>query len=128
TAAADARATVKSVERLDPDDRILDIGPATIAAFTRIIETAGTIVWNGPAGLFEIPQFARGTEMLGRAIAAADAFSVAGGGDTLAAVERFDLSAGLSCISTGGGAFLEFLQGKPLPAVTALATRATTTK
>lgn len=118
TAAADA--VVKSVHELADDDIIFDIGPATAARYGRIIEQAGTLLWNGPVGVFEVARFAAGTEYLGRAIARSGAFSIAGGGETLAAIERFDLDAAMSCVSTGGGAFLEFLAGKTLPALAAL--------
>ena len=117
TAVADA--VVKSVHELADDDIIFDIGPATAARYGRIIEQAGTLLWNGPVGVFEVARFAAGTESLGRAIARSGAFSIAGGGETLAAIERFDLGAAMSCVSTGGGAFLEFLAGKTLPALAA---------
>ncbi|MGR3914080.1 MAG: phosphoglycerate kinase [Gammaproteobacteria bacterium] len=115
---------VKPLGALAADDIILDIGPAAIARYRQFIKSAGTLIWNGPLGMFEFPQFAAGTEAIGRAIAASTAFSVAGGGDTLAAAERFGISRHLSCISTGGGAFLEFLEGKTLPALAALEARA----
>ena len=119
----EAKGEVKPLGALADDDIILDIGPASIARCQKLIASAGTVVWNGPLGMFEFPAFAAGTESLGRAVAASSAFSVAGGGDTLAAAERFGLGAQLSCISTGGGAFLEFLEGKTLPALAALEAR-----
>jgi phosphoglycerate kinase len=121
---ADAHAVVKAVEDVDDDDLILDIGPKTATHLASLMDAAGTIVWNGPVGVFEIPQFAAGTETLGKAIAASSAFSLAGGGDTLAAIDQFDLAAHVSYISTGGGAFLEFMEGKKLPAVAMLEQRA----
>lgn len=102
---------------------IFDIGPDTARAYADIIAKAGTVVWNGPVGVFEFDQFAAGTEAVGRAIAASPAFSIAGGGDTLAAIAKYGLEAEISYISTGGGAFLEFLEGKTLPAVAILAER-----
>ena len=122
--AADAPATVKAVDAVDGDDMILDIGPATAARYAQMIADAGTVVWNGPVGVFEFDAFAAGTEALARAIAGAKAFSIAGGGDTLAAVDKFNIANDVSYISTGGGAFLEFLEGKTLPAVAALDARA----
>ncbi|MDQ3617117.1 MAG: phosphoglycerate kinase [Pseudomonadota bacterium] len=122
--AADAPATVKAVDAVCEDDMILDIGPDTAARYAALIEQAGTVVWNGPVGVFEFDAFGHGTEVLARAIAASDAFSIAGGGDTLAAVDKYGITDQLSYISTGGGAFLEFLEGKELPAVTALKQRA----
>ena len=121
--AADAPATVKPVERVDAQDMILDIGPQTAARYTALIAQAGTVVWNGPVGVFEFDAFGKGTETLARAIAASKAFSIAGGGDTLAAVEKYGVEDQISYISTGGGAFLEFLEGKELPAVAALQAR-----
>jgi phosphoglycerate kinase len=103
---------------------ILDVGPETSRLYAGLIAKAGTIVWNGPVGVFEVEQFAAGTRRLAEAVAASDAYSIAGGGDTLAALERFGLSDRISYISTGGGAFLEFLEGKTLPAVAALEARA----
>jgi phosphoglycerate kinase len=103
---------------------ILDIGPQTAKAYAEEIAKAGTIVWNGPVGVFEKDQFATGTETIARAIANSKAFSIAGGGDTLAAISKFGLEKNISYISTGGGAFLEFLEGKKLPAVQALEARA----
>ncbi len=122
--AADAPATVKPVDAVDADDMILDIGPATAAHYAELIAKAGTVVWNGPVGVFEFDAFGKGTEALARAIAASQAFSIAGGGDTLAAVDKYGIAGDVSYISTGGGAFLEFLEGKTLPAVAALAMRA----
>ena len=122
--AADGLAVVKAVVDVADDDMIFDIGPETAKAYAAIIAKAGTVVWNGPVGVFEFDQFAAGTEAVGRAIAASAAFSIAGGGDTLAAITKFGLDADISYISTGGGAFLEFLEGKTLPAVTILAERA----
>ncbi len=119
----DAAAEVKAVDAVAEDDLILDIGPQTAAQYARLIEKAGTVVWNGPVGVFEFEAFSKGTEALARAIASSSAFSIAGGGDTLAAVDKFDIAGDVSYISTGGGAFLEFLEGKTLPAVAALAAR-----
>jgi phosphoglycerate kinase len=121
--AADAPATVKAVDALGADDMILDIGPATAARYADLIAQAGTVVWNGPVGVFEFDAFAAGTEAVARAIASSKAFSIAGGGDTLAAVDKFGIASEVSYISTGGGAFLEFLEGKTLPAVAALDAR-----
>ncbi|WP_237723581.1 phosphoglycerate kinase [Stenotrophomonas acidaminiphila] len=121
--AADAPATVKAVDAVDADDMILDIGPQTAAHYAALIARAGTVVWNGPVGVFEFDAFGKGTEALARAIAASDAFSIAGGGDTLAAVDKYGIADKVSYISTGGGAFLEFLEGKTLPAVAALEAR-----
>ena len=121
--AADAPATVKPVDRVDAQDMILDIGPQTAARYAALIAQAGTVVWNGPVGVFEFDAFGKGTETLARAIAASKAFSIAGGGDTLAAVEKYGVEDRISYISTGGGAFLEFLEGKELPAVAALQAR-----
>ena len=119
----EAEATVKSVDAVAADDLILDIGPQTAANYAQLIAKAGTVVWNGPVGVFEFAAFSKGTEALARAIAASSAFSIAGGGDTLAAVDKFGIAAQVSYISTGGGAFLEFLEGKVLPAVAALEAR-----
>ena len=121
---ADAAASTKSVEAVAPDDMILDIGPETALRFAEILESAGTIIWNGPVGVFEFDAFGDGTKVLAEAIAASDAFSVAGGGDTLAAIDKYDVRDGISYISTGGGAFLEFVEGKLLPAVEMLEKRA----
>ena len=122
--AADAPATVKRIDEVGADDMILDIGPQTAQAYAQLIAKAGTVVWNGPVGVFEFDAFGRGTEAVARAIAASPAFSIAGGGDTLAAVDKYGIEADVSYISTGGGAFLEFLEGKELPAVAALKARA----
>ena len=121
---ANATATVRLVHEVKEDEMILDIGPETAASYAELIAKAGTVVWNGPVGVFEYDAFGNGTETLARAIAASKAFSIAGGGDTLAAVEKYGIAKDVSYISTGGGAFLEFLEGKELPAVTALKTRA----
>jgi len=121
-----AVASVKRVDEVADDDLIFDVGPETAAGYTAMMGSAGTIVWNGPVGVFEIEQFAQGTRELGRAIAASSAFSIAGGGDTLAAVDKYGLVDDISYISTGGGAFLEFLEGKKLPAVRMLESRAGT--
>ena len=123
-ASARARATVKDARAVDADEMILDIGPKTAAALAASLKTAGTIVWNGPVGMFEIDAFAKGTETIARAIADSQAFSIAGGGDTIAAINKFGLADRIGYISTAGGAFLEFLEGKTLPAVAALAARA----
>ncbi|WP_374474365.1 phosphoglycerate kinase [Arenimonas sp.] len=122
--AADAPATVKKVSEVGADDMILDIGPETAARYAAMIARAGSVIWNGPVGVFEFDAFGKGTETLARAIAASSAFSIAGGGDTLAAVDKYGVEAGISYISTGGGAFLEFCEGKELPAVAALKARA----
>jgi len=119
----DAPATVKALAEVADDDLILDIGPQTAAHYAELIAKAGTVVWNGPVGVFEFDAFGHGTETLARAIAASPAFSIAGGGDTLAAVDKYGIAAQVSYISTGGGAFLEFLEGKTLPAVAALQAR-----
>ena len=121
---ADAPATVKAVDAVGADEMILDIGPDTAARYAELIKQAGTVVWNGPVGVFEFDAFGKGTETLARAIAASRAFSIAGGGDTLAAVDKYGIADDIGYISTGGGAFLEFLEGKELPAVTALKQRA----
>jgi len=121
---ADAKATLKAIENLEPDDMILDIGPTSVAALKMIIARAGTIVWNGPIGVFEFDAFAGGTKALAEAIAASSAFSIAGGGDTVAAIHKFGVAERISYISTAGGAFLEFLEGKSLPAVAILESRA----
>ncbi len=115
--AADAEASVKAVADVAEDDMILDIGPQTAANFAELLKTAKTVLWNGPVGVFEFDQFAGGTQVLAEAIAASDAFSIAGGGDTLAAIDKFGVAEQISYISTGGGAFLEFVEGKVLPAV-----------
>jgi phosphoglycerate kinase len=122
--AADARPETKAVDSVTDDDLILDLGPQSVAVLRSIVARAGTIVWNGPIGVFEFDAFAEGTRALAEAIAASPAFSLAGGGDTLAAITKFDVGDRIGYISTGGGAFLEFLEGKKLPAVEALEARA----
>ena len=122
---AETQATVKSVESVEADDMIFDIGPETVAHYAEMMQTAATIVWNGPVGVFEFDQFGEGTRILAQAIAASNAFSIAGGGDTLAAVDKYGITDQISYISTGGGAFLEFLEGKQLPAVAMLEARKT---
>ncbi|TAN31076.1 MAG: phosphoglycerate kinase [Castellaniella sp.] len=124
TFAADAPATVKAAADVGPEDLILDIGPQTAEQLAVRLREAGTIVWNGPVGVFEFEAFAHGTEVIARAIADSDGFSIAGGGDTLAAIAKFGITDRVGYISTGGGAFLEFLEGKTLPAVAALEARA----
>lgn len=115
-----AEAIVRAVSDVRDDEMILDIGPDTASRFGALLKDAGTILWNGPVGVFEIEQFANGTEKLAYAIAESDAFSIAGGGDTLAAIDKYDVESRVSYISTGGGAFLEYVEGKVLPAVAAL--------
>ncbi|HZY17093.1 MAG TPA: phosphoglycerate kinase [Ramlibacter sp.] len=122
--AADAPATVKAASDVADDDLILDIGPQTAARLAEELKRAGTIVWNGPVGVFEFDAFAKGTETIARAIADSDAFSIAGGGDTLAAIAKYGIEKDVGYISTGGGAFLEILEGKTLPAFEILARRA----
>jgi phosphoglycerate kinase len=122
--AADAEATVKAATDVADDDLILDIGPQTAAKLAEQLKAAGTIVWNGPVGVFEFDAFAHGTETIARAIAASDAFSIAGGGDTLAAIAKYGIDKDVGYISTGGGAFLEILEGKKLPAFEILEKRA----
>ncbi len=124
--AADAPAEHKAAEAVAADDLILDIGPQTSAQYARLIAAAGTIVWNGPVGVFEFDRFAAGTQAVAHAIAASKGFSIAGGGDTVAAIAKFGITDQVSYISTGGGAFLEFLEGKKLPAVAILEERART--
>ena len=121
---ANAKATVKHIADVGAEDMILDIGPETAKLYAARIMQVGTVVWNGPVGVFEFPAFAHGTEALARAIAASNAFSIAGGGDTLAAIDKYGVADQIGYISTGGGAFLEFLEGKELPAVVALQARA----
>jgi len=120
---ADAPATVKPVAEVGADEMILDIGPETAARYAAMIRQAGSVIWNGPVGVFEFDAFGNGTEVLAHAIADSSAFSIAGGGDTLAAVDKYGVASGISYISTGGGAFLEFCEGKQLPAVAALEAR-----
>ncbi|MGH8708085.1 MAG: phosphoglycerate kinase, partial [Burkholderiales bacterium] len=120
----DTHGTVKPAREVGADEMILDIGPQTAAALATSLEAAGTIVWNGPVGVFENEAFAKGTETLARAIAQSKAYSIAGGGDTVAAINKFGIADKLSYISTAGGAFLEFLEGKVLPAVAVLEARA----
>ncbi|ANB16929.1 phosphoglycerate kinase [Dokdonella koreensis] len=120
---ADAPATVKPVDAIGADEMVLDIGPQTAAHYAQLIAAAGTVVWNGPVGVFEFDAFGKGTQAVAQAIAGSPAFSIAGGGDTLAAVEKYGIAERVSYISTGGGAFLEFLEGKTLPAVAALLDR-----
>ena len=122
--AADAPATLKAVEDVGDDDLILDLGPTTVAALKTVIARAGTIVWNGPVGVFEMEAFANGTRVIAQAVAESKAFSIAGGGDTIAAIQKFGVASGIDYISTAGGAFLEFLEGRTLPAVAALEARA----
>ncbi|MFN0186314.1 MAG: phosphoglycerate kinase [Aquabacterium sp.] len=124
TFAADATPTLKAATDVADDDLILDIGPRTAALLAEQLKSAGTIVWNGPVGVFEFDAFAAGTETVARAIAASDAFSIAGGGDTLAAIAKYGIGQDISYISTGGGAFLEVLEGKTLPAFEILSRRA----
>lgn len=121
---ADAAATVRHVGAVGDDELILDIGPETAASFARLLEAAGTIIWNGPVGVFEFDAFGEGTRVIAEAIADSPAFSIAGGGDTLAAIDKYGVADGISYISTGGGAFLEFVEGKTLPAVAMLERRA----
>jgi phosphoglycerate kinase len=121
---ADAPATVKASADVAADDMILDIGPKTAAMLADKLKAAGTIVWNGPVGVFEFDAFAKGTEAIARAIAASPAFSIAGGGDTLAAIAKYGIEKDVGYISTGGGAFLEMLEGKTLPAFEILGRRA----
>ncbi|MEN9356638.1 MAG: hypothetical protein RL695_809 [Pseudomonadota bacterium] len=121
---ATATATVKPVSEVEDDDLILDVGPQTAQTLAELAKAAGTIVWNGPLGVFEFDAFGHGTETLARAIATSNAYSIAGGGDTLAAIAKYGITKNISYISTGGGAFLEFLEGKPLPAVEILSQRA----
>lgn len=122
--AADAPATIKKISDVNDEDMILDIGPETAARYAEMIKKAGSVIWNGPVGVFEFDAFGNGTQVLANAIAESSAFSIAGGGDTLAAVDKYGVEAGISYISTGGGAFLEFCEGKALPAVVALEKRA----
>ena len=121
---ANVEGTTRAVDAVSGDELILDIGPETAAQFSEIIAGAGTVIWNGPVGVFEFDNFGAGTKALAEAIAASDAFSVAGGGDTLAAIDKYGVADRISYISTGGGAFLEFVEGKKLPAVEVLERRA----
>lgn len=121
---ASAAATVRAVSEVGPAELILDIGPKTAAGYAKLLSGAGTIIWNGPVGVFEIEQFSKGTRRIAEAVAKSPAFSIAGGGDTLAALDKYGLTDRISYISTGGGAFLEFLEGRTLPAVAALQARA----
>jgi len=120
----DEPAVTKAVTEVAADEMIFDIGPQTAQRLAKMLKNAGTIIWNGPVGVYEFDQFGAGTEVLARAIAAADAFSMAGGGDTLGAVEKYAIGEQISYISTGGGAFLEYIEGRPLPAVAILQQRA----
>lgn len=122
--AESASATVKAVKDVAEDDMILDIGPQTAAMFAEMLKASQTILWNGPVGVFEFDQFGNGTKALALAIAESPAFSIAGGGDTLAAIDKYGVAEKISYISTGGGAFLEFVEGKVLPAVEVLEQRA----
>ncbi len=122
--AATAHADVRTIHEVRPDEMILDIGPDTADRFSEALQAAGTIIWNGPVGVFEFEQFGEGTRAIANAIARSKAFSLAGGGDTLAAIEKYNIEDGISYISTGGGAFLEFVEGKKLPAVAVLEERA----
>ncbi|WP_348675141.1 phosphoglycerate kinase [uncultured Abyssibacter sp.] len=121
---ADAEATVKPADQIGDKDMVLDVGPDTQKTLAALLDGAGTIVWNGPVGVFEFDAFAGGTEAMSKAIAASDAFSIAGGGDTLAAIDKYGIADQVSYISTGGGAFLELLEGKTLPAIAMLEARA----
>ena len=117
-------AVVRSITAVGPQEMILDVGPQTARQFKRLLEDAKTLLWNGPVGVFEFDQFAEGTRMLAQAVAQSSAFSIAGGGDTLAAIDKYQIRDSVSYVSTGGGAFLEFVQGRTLPAVAMLASRA----
>jgi len=121
---ATARPELKAIENVEPDDMILDIGPHSVALLKSMLAKAGTIVWNGPVGVFEFDAFAGGTKAVAEAIAASGAYTIAGGGDTVAAINKFGIADRISYISTAGGAFLEFLEGKTLPAIAALEARA----
>ena len=122
--AESAEAITKSADDVADNEMILDIGPETAGQLAQVLQNAGTIIWNGPVGVFEFDQFGNGTEALSRAIAQSNGFSIAGGGDTLAAVDKYSIADDVSYISTGGGAFLEFVEGKVLPAVAVLEARA----
>ena len=117
---SDAQAIIKSLDEIDDNDQVLDVGPLTAATYAQQMQEAKTILWNGPVGVFEFPAFAGGTQALGQAIANSAAYSLAGGGDTLAALDQFNLQDQISYISTGGGAFLEYIEGKVLPAIQSL--------
>jgi phosphoglycerate kinase len=119
-----ATAVIKDVKDVAPDDMIFDIGPKSAAQLAELLKSAKTILWNGPVGVFEFDQFGNGTEVLAKAIAASSAFSIAGGGDTLAAIDKYGIEKDVSYVSTGGGAFLEYVEGKVLPAVAMLEQRA----
>jgi len=119
----DAKAVIRAVDEVKADEMILDIGPVTAAKYAAMIQSAGTVIWNGPVGVFEFKNFEAGTRAIADAIEISTAFSIAGGGDTLAAIDQFNVADGVSYISTGGGAFLEFVEGKKLPAVAALEAR-----
>ena len=121
--AGSAVAQVRTIDQVAADEMILDIGPNTARRWAQDLLHAQTILWNGPVGVFEFDQFGEGTRVLAEAVAQSDAFSIAGGGDTLAAIDKYDVTQGVSYISTGGGAFLEFVEGKVLPAVAVLAAR-----
>lgn len=121
--APEAQPKIRSIQEVEANEMIVDVGPQTQDAFAAMLAEAGTVVWNGPVGVFEIDQFGAGTQALANAIAASQAFSIAGGGDTLAAIEKYDVADRISYISTGGGAFLEFLEGKTLPAIAVLEQR-----
>ena len=123
-----AHADVRPVNQVADDEMILDIGPDTAEQLSEVLKSAGTIIWNGPGGVFEVDQFGEGTQAIAHAIARSKAFSLAGGGDTLAAIEKYGVQDGISYISTGGGAFLEFVEGKTLPAVAVLEQRAADTR
>src|SRR6185437_16074464 len=114
----------RSIHEVRSDESILDVGPDTAERWSRLLESAGTIIWNGPVGVFEYDQFGEGTRAIADAVARSKAFSIAGGGDTLAAIEKYGVEEGISYISTGGGAFLEFVEGRKLPAVAILEARA----
>ncbi len=121
---AKAEADVKPVDKVRPNEMILDVGPDSAEELAKLVASAGTVLWNGPVGVFEFEQFGEGTRTLANAIARSKAFSLAGGGDTLAAIEKYGIEDSISYISTGGGAFLEFVEGKKLPAVEVLESRA----
>jgi phosphoglycerate kinase len=121
---ANSTPVIKNIDQIQPNDMILDIGPETAMQFENMLRASRTILWNGPVGVFEVDAYGKGTEVISRAIASSDAFSIAGGGDTLAAIDKYGVSDKISYISTGGGAFLEFVEGKELPAVAVLRQRA----